>query len=89
MSQKGLADRAGTCQSVVARIEGGKVSPTWHTLTRLLEALGQELRATVEVTPVLDPQELDDTPRILRLSPEDRLREVEELSLFLAEARRV
>lgn len=64
------------------------MSPTWHTLTRLLGALGQELRATAEVAPVLDPQELDDTPRILRLSPEDRLREVEELSLFFGEARR-
>lgn len=65
------------------------MSPTWQTLSRLLGALGQELRTTVEVAPVLDPQELDDTPRILRLSPEDRLLEVERLSLFLAEARRV
>ena len=89
LSQKGLAVRAGTCQSVVARIEEGKVSPTWGTMERLLAAADQELVAGVEVAPVLDPQELDDLPRILRMSPEERLIEVDKVTLFLASARRV
>lgn len=38
LSQRELAQRAGTSQSVVARIELGETSPTVRTLNRLLEA---------------------------------------------------
>lgn len=38
LSQRDLARRAGTAQSVVARIELGETSPTVRTLNRLLEA---------------------------------------------------
>ena len=47
LSQRELARRAGTAQSVVARIERGQTSPTWATLQRLLRAAGCELRAAV------------------------------------------
>ena len=47
LSQRELARRAGTAQSVVARIERGQTSPTWATLQRLLGAAGFELRAAV------------------------------------------
>lgn len=40
LSQRELARRAGTAQSVVARIELGESSPTVRTLNRLLEAAG-------------------------------------------------
>jgi len=40
MTQRALAKRAGTSQSVVARIESGQSSPTVATLNRLLEATG-------------------------------------------------
>ncbi|MDX1567599.1 MAG: helix-turn-helix domain-containing protein [Longimicrobiales bacterium] len=40
LSQRDLAHRAGTSQSVVARIELGQTSPTVSTLNRLLEAAG-------------------------------------------------
>lgn len=40
LSQRDLARRAGTSQSVVARIELGKTSPTVSTLNRLIEAAG-------------------------------------------------
>ncbi|MGA0920392.1 MAG: hypothetical protein ACO32Z_06560 [Gemmatimonadaceae bacterium] len=39
--------------------------------------------------PTFDSQLLDDVPRILALSPEDRLREVGAIARFVAEARRV
>jgi transcriptional regulator with XRE-family HTH domain len=87
LSQRALARRARTTQSVVARIELGLASPTQDTLRRLLGAAGYELRAVLEPRPVLDPGALDDVPRILRLSPEDRLREVGSLDRFLAAAR--
>ena len=55
LSQRELARRAGTAQSVVARIERGQTSPTWATLQRLLAAAGCELRAAVgERTTVSD-----------------------------------
>lgn len=43
LSQRALARRAGTSQSVVARIELGQTSPTLSTLNRLLDAAGQRV----------------------------------------------
>jgi len=88
MSQRELAKRARTAQSVVARIELGETSPSWSTLARLLKAAGFAISATLRRIHV-DPQVLDDVPRILALSPEDRLREVAQMSRFLSVARRV
>ena len=88
MSQRELARKARTAQSVVARIELGETSPSWTTLTRLLKAAGFALSASIRRING-DPQILDDVPRILALSPEDRLREVAQMSRFLAAARRV
>jgi len=87
LSQRGLAKRARTAQSVVARIELGETVPTLTTLERLLRAAGFELELGMQPWPVLDRQLLDDVPRILALSPEARLREVASLSRFLAAAR--
>lgn len=88
LSQRELARRAGTAQSVVARVEAGQTSPTVETLRRLLSAAGCELR--VELVPSLTgvTHMLEDVERILALSPEDRLREVRNLSRFDAAARR-
>ena len=88
LTQRALAQRAATVQSVVARIEGGATSPTWDTLTRLLEAAGFELRVTLQPTPGADSHMLGDVGRILRLSPEARLIELRNAASFLAAARR-
>ncbi len=88
LTQRELAKRAGTAQSVVARIELGETSPSWSTLERLLEAAGFALSTSLRRVQV-DPQLLDDVPRILALSPEQRLREVAQVSRFLSGARRV
>ncbi|MGH7701982.1 MAG: helix-turn-helix domain-containing protein [Gemmatimonadales bacterium] len=89
LSQRGLARRAGTAQSVVARIEGGRTSPSWETLSRLLTALGLEMRVRLDVQPASGTQMLDDVPRILRLTPEERLAELRNVSRLVTEARRV
>lgn len=89
MSQRELARKARTAQSVVARIELGETIPSLVTLTRLLRAAGFELSAELKRIPKLDRSVLDDIPRILRLTPEERLREVAQVSRFLAAARRV
>ncbi|MGZ3332259.1 MAG: helix-turn-helix domain-containing protein [Gemmatimonadaceae bacterium] len=88
LSQRQLAKKARTAQSVVARIELGETSPSWSTLARLLKAAGFSLSATARRISI-DPQLLDDVPRILALTPEQRLREVAQVSRFLSAARRV
>lgn len=87
LSQRSLAIRARTAQSVIARIEGGSTSPTWDTLSRLLAAAGFEVRASLEVRPVTGSHMLADVSRILHLTPEQRLTELGNASRLLALAR--
>ena len=89
LSQRALARRAGTAQSVVARIELGVTDPSSGTLGALLDAAGFELTARLERAAIVDTHMLDDVRRILALTPEERLREVANLIRFEAEARRV
>ena len=88
LSQREMARRAGTSQSVVARIEAGQTRPGSETLSRLLAAAGFELRAELVPLPVIDTHMLEDVARILALTPEQRLREVGNVSRFAAAARR-
>ncbi|MGL4234553.1 helix-turn-helix domain-containing protein [Tabrizicola sp.] len=44
LTQEALAERMGTTQSAVARLEGGGVSPTVETLRRYAKAAGKRLR---------------------------------------------
>lgn len=48
LSQRQLAQRAGTSQAMVARVEGGRQSPSLPTLRRLLEACGSDIHLQVE-----------------------------------------
>lgn len=43
LTQKELAERLGTTQSAVARMEGGRVSPSIATIQRYAEATGTRL----------------------------------------------
>jgi transcriptional regulator with XRE-family HTH domain len=86
LSQRDLARRAGTAQSVIARIERGQTSPTWATLERLLAAAG--LRLSPETQPA-DGSMLYELPGMLRLTPEQRLGVAEGFSDFRYRARRV
>ena len=88
LSQRALARRARTTQSVVARIEGGATSPSWATLRRLLSAAGFDLRAGLEIRPVRGSHMLADVARIRRLSPEARLLELRNVSRLVAFAQR-
>lgn len=48
LTQAQLADRMGTTQSVIARLEGGRTKPSMATLTRYAEATGSRLRVALE-----------------------------------------
>jgi transcriptional regulator with XRE-family HTH domain len=48
LSQAELAEKMGTSQSAIARLESGRVRPSLTTLTRLAKATGTRLRITLE-----------------------------------------
>lgn len=88
LSQRELAQRAGTSQSVVARIERGQTDPGAATLDRLLAETGFELHVVLRPRRPAANHMLADVARILRLTPEERLREVGNAARFVAAARR-
>ncbi len=74
LSQREFARRAGVPQSTVARIERGRMEPTFDLLTLLTESAGYELRTN------LVPIDAADRP-----APSDfsvRLHELKRLSAF-------
>ena len=44
LTQAALAERMGPTQSAVARLEGGRVSPTVDTLRKYAKAVGKRLK---------------------------------------------
>lgn len=56
MTQRELADRAGTTQSAIARLESGRTSPSLEQVQRLMRLAGFEL--LVELAP------FDDSDRV-------------------------
>jgi ribosome-binding protein aMBF1 (putative translation factor) len=89
LSQRLLAKKARTAQSVVARIESSETSPSWETSTRLILAAGFKLRIMLERIPVVNNSVLDDVPRILAMTPEQRLQEIADVSRLVTAAKRV
>ena len=47
LTQAEVAERAGTTQSAIARLEGGSVSPTIATLRNYAKAVGNRLRVVM------------------------------------------
>lgn len=52
LTQEELAERMGTTQPVIARLEGGRVKPSTRTLERLAKATGTRLRISFDPVPV-------------------------------------
>ncbi len=96
LTQRELAERAGTAQSVVARIESGKTSPTFETLERLIRAAGSGLRLGLGELPAPDPvielykRDVDRTllRENLKKTPDQRIRQMLDLLAFNRETRR-
>jgi DNA-binding XRE family transcriptional regulator len=51
LTQAQVADRMGTSQSTVARLESGTAKPSLSTLKRLAQATGARVRITLESKP--------------------------------------
>lgn len=89
LTQRKLAERADTSQSVVARIESGVTNPTIKTFNHLINAAGFELETELVVRPVEGSHMLEDVARILQLSPEERLQETKTANKFITASRHV
>ncbi len=81
LSQRQLAEIAGTSQSQIANYELGKVSPTLDTLERIVEACGYTLRMR------LGSKELQDSDanlvdKHLAMNPEARVDFVKKMNRF-------
>jgi transcriptional regulator with XRE-family HTH domain len=96
LSQRELAARAQTTQSVVGRIEAGLVTPTWESVERLLGAMGFELQVQLRPIAAVDPvtaafkRDIDRTLIGVNLArtPEQRVRALQALARLADEAHR-
>jgi hypothetical protein len=84
LSQAELARRAGKPTSVIGRWERNEVAPSLETLRAMIRACQLELRFAV-----VDADDSQDAAieHALRLTPADRLAQLEAWTEFLAEAR--
>ncbi|MBA3340331.1 MAG: helix-turn-helix transcriptional regulator [Gemmatimonadaceae bacterium] len=96
LTQRELARRAATAQSVIARIERGQTSPTFETIARLLKATGFNLDMQLVPRPVVDPltdafkRDIDRSllRRNLEKTVDERVRSLQALARLADEARR-
>lgn len=96
LTQRELARRAGTTQSVVARIENGQTNPTVDTIERLLSAagftVGMELVPRVTADAIVEAFKRDIDRSLLRRNlektPDERIRSLQALAGLAKEARR-
>ena len=86
LTQRALARRAGTAQSEVARIEGGRRDPAFATVERLVRAAGFDLKIALVPHDDHDERLID---AMLALPVEERLRGLEAESDFFASAHEV
>lgn len=97
LTQRELADRAGTTQAVIARIELGASNPSTEMLKRLVEAAGYGLQVTIVEPRASDPvveaykPGVDKTLLIdgLRKTPRERFERLLAARRFILEVRRV
>ena len=87
LTQRELAERAGTTQSSIARVETGQTSPSFSLVVRLIRVCG--FRLDVFLDPY-DDSDLAQAEALLRLPVEDRAEHlttvVERLTKLRAEA---
>jgi transcriptional regulator with XRE-family HTH domain len=70
LTQRELADRAGTTQSAIARLENGKTSPSFDLVVRLIRLCG--FRLDVALDPY-DDSDIAQAEALLRVPIDERL----------------
>lgn len=71
MTQAQLAERAGTTQSAIARLESGRTSPSFEQVERLMRLCGFQL--IVELAPY-DDSDIVQAEALLRMTAAERSR---------------
>ena len=84
LTQAEVAERAGTTQSAISRLERSHVHPSLETLERLAKACGAEVELRLQAAPP-PPAEFESN---LRLTPADRLDQLVRTVRFVREGRR-
>ncbi len=79
LTQRELAERLGTTQSSIARMESGVVSPTFATLRCAIEACGFEIRVGLGEP---DPETDSLFDQTLPLTPAERIRQATRVVRF-------
>lgn len=70
LTQRELAERAGTTQSAIARVESGRVDPGFETVRQLMRLCGFNLLVALDP---YDDSDLWQAKQLLKKSPEARL----------------
>lgn len=84
LTQRELADRAGTTQSAIARLESGRTSPSFDSVVRMLKLCG--FRLDVGLDPY-DDSDIAQARALLKLSPDARLERMSAVAQFAEELR--
>lgn len=84
LSQRGLADLAGTTQSAIARLETGGTTPSFEAVLRLVRLCGLDLDVAVVER---DGSDWAQARRLLPLSPAERLDRAERVASQLRRLR--
>lgn len=84
LTQRELAERAGTTQSAIARVESGRLSPSFDAVLRLVRLCG--LRLDVAMEPY-DDSDVAQAEALLRLSVDERVDHVLSAVAFADELR--
>jgi transcriptional regulator with XRE-family HTH domain len=69
LTQRELADRAGTTQSAIARVESGRTSPSFDLVLRLLKAAGYRLDVALDP---YDDSDMAQAEAMLKLPVDER-----------------
>ena len=85
LSQRELADRAGTTQSAIARLETGRSAPTFDRVLALVRLCGLDLNVMVAER---DDSDMAQAERLRGLTPEERVRRMERVARQLRELRK-
>ena len=71
LSQRELADRAGTTQSAIARVESGRTRPAFDDVLRLVRLCGYDLDVMLGQR---DDSDWWQAQQLIKLSPEERMK---------------
>lgn len=82
LTQRELAEKAGTTQSALARIETGKTTPSFDTVLRLIRLCGLDLDIMLVER---DDSDWWQAQGLLDLTPEERVRRMERFASTIRE----